>query len=189
MLNPFSEAILLRKILPFLPLILLFGCSFSRTAETDEAGIRTKYKDLAEMNVRAEISAEFPGYVTTYLLDASLQKDGVSRITVQKPESIAGVTVTLDGEHQILSVGETSLETGDLGGISPLSALPKLFRLWGSFPSEIETVNENGNPCLLVVYEEEEGICRTLFSRETYLPIRAEIFRAEECVLRIRFVT
>ena len=86
-------------------------------------------------------------------------------------------------------MGETNLETGDLGGISPLSALPKLFRLWGSFASEIETVNENGESCLLVVYEEDEHICRTLFSRETYLPIRAELFSEEECVLRIRFVT
>lgn len=179
----------MRKLVSILPLLLLFGCSFSRTAETDEAGIRAKYEELTTWNVRAEVSAEFPGYVSTYLLDFSHQTDGESRITVLEPETVLGITVKLDGETPILTVGETRLETGDLGGISPVTVLPRLLRLWKRYASEIETVKENGADCLLTVHEEEDLVYRTLFSRETYAPIRAEVFRAGECVLRIRFAT
>ena len=182
---------MLKKVLPFFCLCMLLGCSFSRTAETDEAGIRTQYQDFVEATMRAEISAEFPDYVSTYLLDYSYQKDGESRITVVEPESIAGITVTLSGESPILSVGETRLETGTLDedGLSPISALPRLMRLWQSSAAEVEAVKENGEDCLLSVYKENDCVYRTLFSRASYRPIRAEIFSAGECVLRVRFVT
>ncbi|MBQ3054843.1 MAG: hypothetical protein IJC88_01930 [Oscillospiraceae bacterium] len=181
----------MRNIIPFLCLCLLCGCSFSRTVETDEAGIRTRYRDLTKTTLRAEVSAEFSDRVSTYLLDYVYRKDGESCITVVEPESIAGITVKLSGETPILSVGETSLETGalDENGLTPISALPRLIRLWESSAAQVEAVKENGKEYLLAVYEENDCVYRTLFSRESYLPVRGEIFSADKCVLRVRFVT
>jgi len=181
----------MRMVFPFLCLCLLCGCSFSRTVETDEVGIASRYRDLGEITLRAEVSAEFSDRVSTYLLDYVFKKDGESRITVIEPESIAGVTVKLSGETPILSVGETELECGKLdeSGLSPISVLPRLLRLWETDAAEVEAVKENGEARLLTVYREDDAVYRTLFSRESYLPIRAEIFSAGECVLRVRFVT
>ncbi len=181
----------MRKLLPFVLLISLFGCSFSRTAKTDEDGIRLRYQECSQLQLKAEISAEFPGYVTTYLVDYLHSKDAEDRLTVLEPESISGITVTLDGETPLLSVGETRLELGtlDKNGLSPISVLPRLLDFWKETATETETVKENGEDCLLTVYEEENCRYRTLFSRETYLPIRAEVFCEGECVLRVRFVT
>lgn len=181
----------MRRAAALLCLLCLCGCTFSRTVETDENGIREHYKTLSETRLRAEVQAEFPDRVSMYLLEYHFQRDGDGSITVIEPKSIAGVTVTLQSEETVLSVDEMRLETGTLdeNGLSPISALPNLMKQWQTLPSEIETISEDGEELLLLVYNEEETSYRTVFSRKTYKPVRAEIFSGGKCVLRLKYVT
>jgi len=168
---------------------VLSGCMLSRSVETDEVGIRNFYENLEEIEQKITISAEFPNYVSEYLITYEYRKDGDHLLTVLEPESIAGVTVTLRDGAAVLSVDELQLETGSLdkNGLTPISALPKLFDSWETHPSGVESVRENGCDYLLLDYEDDAVLYRTVFSRETYLPIRAEVFCDDECVLRLQY--
>lgn len=169
---------------------LLSACALSRTMETDEVGIRSYYQKQNELQQIVKISAEFSDRVSEYLVSYQHNRNGDCVVSVLEPESIAGVTVTLRNGETVLSAGDVRLETGRLDetGLTPISALPRLINVWENHPSGVESVKENGADCLLLVYDEETVSYRTVFSRETYLPIRAEVFCAGECVLRLQYV-
>ncbi len=169
---------------------ILNGCALSRSVESDEVGIRDFYENLDKTEQRILVSAEFPSYVSEYLLSYCYQKNGNHMVTVLEPESICGVQVALRDGETVLSADELQLETGRLddGGLTPISALPKLMKVWQTHPNGVEPVSENGEECLLLVYEDDAMVYRTVFSRDTYLPIRAEVFRDDVCVLRLQYV-
>ena len=180
----------MRRVAGVLLCLILSGCALSRSVETDEVGVRAYYENLEETNQKIMISAEFPSYVSEYLVSYQYRRDGDHLITVLEPESIAGVTATIRDGDTVLSMDELRLETGTLdeNGLTPISALPRLIETWKTHPSGVESVRENGTDCLLMVYDEEAISYRTVFSRETYLPIRAEVFCDGERVLRLQYV-
>ncbi len=170
--------------------LILNGCALSRSAETDEVGIRDFYKNIDKIEQIVSVSAEFPSYVSEYLLSYSYLKNGDHMVEVLEPESVCGVRVILRDGEVLLSADELQLETGRLDekGLTPISALPKLIETWKTHPNGVETVHENGENCLLLVYEDDAMMYRTVFSRNTYLPIRAEVFCDDVCVLRLQYV-
>lgn len=169
----------------------LSSCVLSRTVETDEVGIRAYYQEQNEIEQLVKISAEFSDWVSEYLVSYQHKRDGDCIVSVLEPESIAGITVTLRNGETILATDGLQLETGRLDeqGMTPISVLPRLLQVWETHPSGVESVKENGVDCLLLVYDEETVSYRTVFSRETYLPLRAEVFCEGECVLRLQYVT
>ena len=183
----------MRRIIIFIPFLFLL-CACSASTKTDELGIRDYYAALPQAKYQVSIEREYPDRMDTYRVEYAYQKDGESTITVLEPKSIAGVKARLHAGKTELEFESTRLAAGSLeaGDATPLSCLPQLMRVWASGEvSGVEQETENGTKLLLLVWnqtvEESEQSYRTWFSRETYAPVRAEIYKDGTRILRLTF--
>lgn len=183
----------MRRTLLLLPLFFVL-CACRAGTETDERGIRDYYAALPEATFQVAIEREYADRIDAYRVEYAYRKDAESTITLREPESIAGVTVRLRPGETELEFGETRLAAGalDEGGVTPLSCLPQLMRLWANGEvSGMETASENGTDLLLFVWNQtvkaREVSYRTWFSRDTYAPVRAEIYENGRRILCLAF--
>jgi outer membrane lipoprotein-sorting protein len=105
--------------------LLLAACAAGGgKAEERALEARTRMISMERCSFTAEISADYGNRTYDFTVTASYQKDGESILSVTKPDSLSGISVT----YSSLSFDGARIETGSLSsqGLSPLSAFPAL---------------------------------------------------------------
>ena len=121
----------MRKLLLFVPMmiLLLAGCSGGRGAEAEKLAlqIRGEYLEMTSCAGRAAITADYGQRVYRYELALWNQGEEMT-LTLSAPDTVAGITAHVGGEHNLLVYDGVSVETGPLDpeGLSPVSAVPAL---------------------------------------------------------------
>jgi len=177
---------LLLPVLLALTLMLQTGCvSAGKSAEKTAEEVRALYTGKT-VSLTAEIKADYGEKMYAYTIDY----DGASRtMTVTAPETVAGVRITLkDGEDgTILSFDGAQLDTGALteDGMSPVSALPTLVRLWTDgyvVSAYFETIH--GVDAIAVKTEvSQHATGTTWFDRADGMPLKSEIASGDTVVI------
>lgn len=179
-----------------LMMTLLAACAPAGETPEDAAfHLQERYRSAAGFSATVDLTAEYGDRVYDFTVDALCRKDGETVLTVTAPELIAGITARLAEGETVLEYDGAALSLGDLDGegLTPVSAIPELFRqaamgwmarcAWGDEErTRLETLCRDP--------EAEEGTGAEflmLFDRETFAPIRAELSRDGVRVLTAQF--
>ena len=114
--------------LPMISMLLLTGCGggVSR-AEQEALSLRGEYLELNACTAQTEITADYGQRVVRYTADAAVEGEHTV-LNLTAPETVAGITVHLDGQDSTLEYDGMTVETGVLDGekLTPLNAIPAL---------------------------------------------------------------
>ncbi len=179
-----------------LMMTLLAACAPAGETPEDAAfHLQERYRAVAGFSATVDLTAEYGDRVYDFTVDALCRKDGETVLTITAPELIAGITARLAEGETVLEYDGAALSLGDLDGegLTPVSAIPELFRQaatgWMArcaWEDEERTRLET----LCRDPEAEEGTGAEflmLFDRETFAPIRAELSRDGVRVLTAQF--
>lgn len=169
--------------------LLLTGCGGKRMA-ADE--IRRQYGLIDRAQMEAEVTFHSSGEERCFTLQCDYGPQE-STITVTAPETVAGVCATLSGEDMTLTYDGESLSVGELGGVNPISALPRMlhFLTEGYLLSEGRESLE-GIPCYRLELEDtfggETAVCTVWIEEETLLPRYGEFAVDGETVVSVKML-
>lgn len=107
----------------FLSVMLLTGCSGKRDELDRAMGLRAKLLGCLACSFDVEISADYGDKLYTFSMRCESDNDGAVQFTVTQPQSIAGITGSIDSEGGKLTFDDTALAFELLadGQISPIS--------------------------------------------------------------------
>ena len=114
-----------------LMMTLLAACGPAGETPEDAAfQIQRRYREMAGCSATVDLTAEYGDRVYDFTVDAVCRKDGETVLTVTAPELIAGITARLAEGETVLEYDGAALSLGDLDGegLTPVSAIPELFR-------------------------------------------------------------
>ncbi len=174
----------------FLLVFLLSSCSVSRG---DEKELSETLSSITSANYTAKITASFPAREAEFTISYTHTPES-DRASVIAPGEVAGTTYTVSGEDGFLEFDGAILEIGRLDetGVSPFSSIYSLLNVWknGAF-SEVTSSAMHGKSAYLVISREEKNASeleyRTWFSKESLLPLYAEIFSDGERIITCEF--
>lgn len=129
--------VFLISILSVLLITFLTSCSAITETNTQQwnqqaLDARNKYLNVTQGMALCEVTADYGERVYSFSLTTEFtrEEDGLhSTLQVTAPEEIAGIKVTQmgdSGKNTHLLWEDMMIETGDLAGISPITALPML---------------------------------------------------------------
>lgn len=108
---------------------LLAGCAPAGMdpAEALALDIRGQYLQADRGQTRAAVTADYGRRVCEFVLDVEWTPEE-TRVTVLQPETVAGITATVQAGESTLEYDGLSLDTGplDKDGLAPVSAVPVL---------------------------------------------------------------
>lgn len=147
---------------------LLCGCSAVHDPERLAASLREQYAGSTEIQTKVTIQADSGDEYMDYTVQLNYQNGETphAEITVEEPESIAGITATYDAESSTLTYEDTVLQTllPERGGLTPVDAGPAI--LHSLTTEEPQAVWTEGD-LLVLQYQEETEECTVV--RELYL--------------------
>ena len=180
---------MLRKKLALILLSLslfLSGCSAGSPAQPPLT-FRTALLQAGGCSFTAAITADYGETTASFTLACTYSPEDGAALTVEEPESIAGIQAKVRDTAAYVSFGETQLGLGSLadGNLAPLAAPYVLGQCWAGEYID-STGMEDGllRTTYRMGYEEQELIVDTWFSEEPTAPVRAEISFAGRMVLR-----
>ena len=108
----------------FLCLVLLPGCSGKNRELEQGLKLRTRLLNSSGCSFETDITADYGDQIHRFCLQCQMDEGGTIRFSVTKPDSIAGITGSVDGEKGALSFDETLLHFPLLADnqVSPISA-------------------------------------------------------------------
>lgn len=114
----------MKKLLALLPVLLLTGCFLQPKEMESGLQLRTRVVTSPGCSFSAAITADYGDRLHTFTLDCTADSEGTVSFTVSEPESIRGITGTLDGSTGALTFGDTVMAFPMLadGQVSPVSA-------------------------------------------------------------------
>lgn len=113
----------MKKLLPVLLMLFLWGCTAKDDAMEEALGIRGKLL-ASGCTFRCTVTADDSGTLETFTLDCGSDMDGGLNFAVEAPESISGITGSVDGEEGRLTFDDQVIGFPLLAQdrISPVSA-------------------------------------------------------------------
>ena len=183
----------MKKFLLFLLsfLFVIFSSCNAGSANTEELSRSLSSVTHAEYTVKT--TASFPSREASFVINYSHSPEG-ERASVISPGEVAGVSYSVTDGGATLSFDDAILEIGKLsdGGLSPFSCTGTLIDVWknGNF-EEVTTTSMFGQDALLAIARKTnngtEFEYRTWFSKESFLPLYAEIFSDGTRVIQCEF--
>lgn len=190
----------MRRLFALIPMIVLLltscGPADGKKGESLALRVRTQATEASSCRMKADVTADYGDRVYGYTLDYQWNAEGDSRITVEAPETIRGITAVIHQGEVRLTYEETELETGalDKNGLAPLDALPALLRMcqegyiaqadledWGEILAVRVTYGEADTSAVDAVQY------RLWFSLETEQPVYGEILSGGQVILQCTF--
>jgi hypothetical protein len=190
----------MRRWLAFIPMMVLLlsscGPGDGEKSESLALQVRARAMEASACRMTADVTADYGDRVYGYTLSYQWNREGDSRITVEAPETIQGITAVIHEGEVRLTYEEAGLETGalDQNGLAPLDALPALLRMcregyisqadlepWGEIPAARITYGEADTSAVDAVQY------RIWFSLETEQPVYGEILSGGRVVLQCTF--
>ena len=109
-------------------LVMLSACGEASQQESPAEDALEQYRNMAGAELAARVSCTWNGEAREYLLDCTYVPEGESKVEVQEPEELAGLTAVVDGETLSLRYEGDCLDAGTISdeGISPAACLPRL---------------------------------------------------------------
>ena len=182
-----------RLALPILLALLLSACG-GQTRD-NAPNIRDFYTNTQALTLTALVQADFGDRTAEFQMLYERSADGVETVTVEAPEEIAGITVTLLENGSQLRFEDLVLETGALpgSGLSPLEAIPLAVKSWrDGYITEQgrDTLNGTASRRLTHTVTHDGGAITAVswFENDTANPLKTEIFIGGYCVLRCIFI-
>ena len=179
-----------------LMMTLLAACAPAGETPEDAAfHLQERYRAMAGFSATVDLTAEYGDRVYDFTVDALCRKDGETVLTITAPELIAGITARLAEGETVLEYDGAALSLGDLDGegLTPVSAIPELFRQAAmGWMAQCAWADEGQTQLQALCRdpEAEEGTGTEflmLFDRGTFAPIRAELSRDGVRVLTAQF--
>jgi len=176
-------------------LLLLAACGGRGNGETETAGLRDRYHDMAGCTMEAVVSCEQEGLAWEAELRCDYVPGGESTVEVLSPETIAGVKAVLSEPDWRLEYQGDSLNAGTLSDeeISPAVCLPRLMNaLRDGWLLEENEEEWNGVSCLRLTVDQtgvKDGkLLSTVWLRQDDgTPLRGEIAVDGEIILTADF--
>lgn len=160
-------------------LISLPGCGGGPDPEELAAQIEESFDAASKVQFAAKIRADYGDRVYDFTVSCSSDAEG-GILTVAEPEIIAGVTLRFSPEGEVLGYEGAEVFTGEIlpEGLSPADAVPMLLGLWrGGLVTEADFEKWDGEECLAALYHVSDRVeSRTWFSKNTWLPLRSEVY-------------
>lgn len=158
---------------------VLPSCGGGPGPEELAAQIQESCITAREILFTADVRADYGDRVFDYTLSCAFREDG-GTITVAEPEIIAGVTVRFSPDGTTLSCEGAEVFTGEIlpEGLSPVDTTPMLLGLWrDGLVTEAVFEKWNGEECLAALFHVSDRVdSRTWFSKNTWLPLRSEVY-------------
>lgn len=176
-------------ILTLIAILALTACS-QETAADAATALQGSWSALPGVTLTADLVADYGDRVYPFTLNCT-ENRGAATLTIAAPDSVAGVTARVTADGATLTYDGAEVYTGGLteNGLSPMEAMPLMFRLWRDgliLEATFEPVNDEA--CLTVLYRVTDGVSlRTWFSRETSLPLMAELTSGGSTVITATF--
>lgn len=160
-----------RAILPALMIALLCACS---SAEKQEEEFDAWRQTLNAASAMALVTISQDGLAAEYELKCDWTPEE-SRVEVLAPEVIAGVTASRSGADTRLEYDGLILSLGQLGEISPVSALPALMdTIRTGYVELCYTEHAEDGDLLAVEFSPENGLIVRLWLDEDMVPVCAD---------------
>lgn len=159
--------------------LLLGGCQSGESEVQESLDFRVKLRDSASCSFTAGVRADFGDKAAQFSLDCVYQpQDSAAALTVTGPDSIAGITATVEGGDATVSFDGVRLELGTLanGRVAPLQ-LPKLLGdawAYGYIESQAK-LTDGWLTSYRSGYGDDELLVYTWFN-EQLVPTEAEIY-------------
>jgi hypothetical protein len=177
-----------KKLLPF---FLIFAFILSSCAESADGRkqLLESLMNLSSADYTANITAVFPEREANFTIDYTYN-DEKETASVVKPAEVSGITFSIEKENGTLSFDGLKLEVGRLDdfGTSPFTCLSRLVKSWKLVEfSEITKAEIFGQRALLAVAKADNIEYRTWFSKDSFLPLYAEVFSSGTRVIKCNF--
>ena len=175
-------------------IILFAGCAKSAGPGTPDDA-RENYLNMSGCAMRAVVSCEQDGILWESELKCEYIPDGVCKIEILSPESIAGIRAELDSGTWVLRYEGAVLNAGTLSReeISPAAALPYLMdAIRNGWLIAESAENLDDIPCTRLTFDQDgtrtDKIYSTLWlRRDSGIPIRGEIMVDNMTILTVDF--
>lgn len=173
-----------RKLLLLLPLLLLTACG---KADFDPAAVAAHYTD-GTLSAQYTVTTHDDFY-TEYQLSTTVE-DGVHKVTILQPESVAGVTAVLQSGQASIQYEDVSLDAllPPIAGCAPMDVLHGLLEnlkndVPVSFALETDTVALDYQETLS---DGAEVLKQVVLQQETLLLQSAEIYLDGDLLLALQ---
>lgn len=168
--------------------VTLTACGGEETSPVQEAlSFRTDLLAAYQCSFTAQVTADYGERAYTFGLDCVYEpRNDRAELTVTEPESITGITATMEGTDGTVAFDGTALELGTLasGKTAPM-ALPQLLgQAWTGGYIDSQTAADSG---FLVTYQvgyEQDALTVYTAFDEAGVPLWAEVYDEGICVLQ-----
>lgn len=158
--------------------LLLVGCGGSENeAEEAALGFRTAFIAAGEAEARVNLRADYGDYVRDFTIDFSYVNGDQCTMTLVAPETIAGLTATLESGSAVLKYDGIELVTGTMydSGLTPLDALPYMMEAWrGAVIEQCAYEKQDDTELLRISFNAGDNVVYTLWA-DGKTPVAAEI--------------
>ena len=166
---------------------LLSGCAGKNRELEQGLKLRTKLLNSSGCSFDADITADYGDKVHSFSLQCQTDEKGTIRFSVTKPDSIAGITGSVDGENGALSFDNSLLHFPLLADnqLTPISAPWLLMKtLRGGY---ITSAGPSGEYSRLSIDDSyrEDALHLDIWLDSDNRPVKAEILYRERKILSL----
>ena len=176
-----------RAAVVFLFLFLLSGCAGQNKALEQGLKLRTQLLKSGGCTFDADITADYGDTVRGFSLQCQADEKGTIQFSVLKPDSIAGIAGTVDGEDGTLSFESTILHFPLLADqqVTPVSAPWLLMKTLRS--GYITSAGSDGDSLRLSIDDsyQEDALHLDIWLNQESIPTKAEILFRERKILSL----
>lgn len=168
----------LRRIAPvFMLLLLLSGCGKEDSCLDEAMSFRQRLLSASGCTFSTEITADYGDRLYTFSTDCQGGKDGTLNFTVTAPETIAGISGTLEPEGGKLTFDDTAVDFGLLADsqISPVSCTYFMLTAWRTGYISAAGNTEDGLQITFDLSFQEEPLTADLWLNQEGIPTYGEI--------------
>ena len=166
--------------------LLLCGCAKTENAVHQAVEFRAALVQAGGCRYKAEICADFGGTVENFAVRCDSMADGTTELTIEKPESLSGITATVTDKGGKITYDGMAVDFGLLadGSLAPAAAPSLLISCWSS---EYITCGGNEDGRYRASYEKgfDEAVLKIDTWFENHLPIYAEVCYNNTGILRL----
>lgn len=168
-------------------LLLLSGCGWQKYPMQPALDLRTA---LLERGCRftAEVCANYGSDRFEWTVDCSCAPDGAVELTIVAPDSIAGITASVDAQGEQLSFEGTGVTFGLLadGQIAPVSLPQVLTGCWRSEYIREAGFDDDYTTAVYVMGYDEKEVVAEQWLDETGTPVYADLWHGGENIASVR---
>ena len=164
------------------------ACSDADNSMQPALDLRTKLLETGGCSFSADITADFGETVCMFSADCRYTADGMTRVEITSPESIAGIAATVSADGATVEFDGMLLDFGELAGghVAPVAAPSILSLCWAG--EYIRSAGEEGGNVLVTYlkgYDKEELTVLTRFCGQTGVPLSGEVIYDGNTVLSV----